>query len=161
MSLKIKRSFFHGILVGGRMERIVRGLIFAGVSMGLAGCIANFMQQGTSNSMHDGAIKPNAEQTMIAAPEAESKGLIGGQIGSAMGETDRVKMSRGLDNPVGKPATWISSNTGAKYTVMPTRKIHINGNPHCREYSITATMGSHTQQYNGVACIASDGDWHS
>lgn len=86
--------------------------------------------------------------------------FIGGAIGKNMDDTDRLKMSRSLENnPVGKPAYWQNAQTGARYTVTPVRNVSYNGNPYCREYRTVANIGGKQQQMYGTACRQPDGAW--
>lgn len=86
--------------------------------------------------------------------------LIGGAIGKSMDETDKLKMNQALNNNnVGQPAYWQNRNTGADYTVVPTRNVSVEGNPYCREYRTTAIVSGKKQQVYGTACRQPDGAW--
>jgi len=77
-----------------------------------------------------------------------------------MDKRDQGRMSKGLDNALGKPAKWTNSRTGVKYTVIPLQKVTISGNPFCRSYSLVADHSGNTQKTSGTACLGSDGAWH-
>lgn len=84
----------------------------------------------------------------------------GGKIGQSMDETDRLKMSRTFEsNNVGQPAYWRNQNTGAQYTVTPTKNVTVRGNRYCREYRTTAIVAGKEQQVYGTACRQPDGSW--
>ncbi|OGT52482.1 MAG: hypothetical protein A3E84_03125 [Gammaproteobacteria bacterium RIFCSPHIGHO2_12_FULL_42_13] len=150
------------------MKSAITSYVLLLLSIGLVGCASNTLTQrassGTSaveGAQANGAMNLNSEKMAAEASSASSL-LIGGAIGSSMGEADKAKMARGIEKPVGKSAHWVSSRTGTSYTVTPTKKMTIDGNHHCREYLVIAMLNNKTQQYDGVACIASaDGEWHA
>jgi surface antigen len=73
--------------------------------------------------------------------------LIGSAIGKNMDETDKLKMTKTFEsNAVGQPAYWKNSHTGATYTVVPVKNVAYRGNPYCREYQSTATIGGKKEQ---------------
>jgi surface antigen len=86
----------------------------------------------------------------------------GSEIGlRSMDSEDKSKMSHALDAGTGKPSHWENGATGIGYTVTPTRKVEVQGNPFCREYSVTANKGSFTRTMIGTACVTTDGSWHA
>ena len=86
----------------------------------------------------------------------------GGDVSlQTMDRDDKRKMSRALDAGTGKPTHWENGATGIGYTVTPIRKVTVQGNPFCREYSVQATRGGNTKNMGGTACVTSDGTWHS
>ncbi len=84
---------------------------------------------------------------------------IGGFIQNSMDETDKSKMWHALDNAVGKSTHWTNINTNIEYTVTPTKKITIDGNPFCRTYTIAATKGDKKDEVSGAACVGDDSNW--
>lgn len=99
-------------------------------------------------------------QVAAAAAGTLAGAFIGGAIGRNMDETDRLKMSQGLENnAIGRPAYWQNSKTGASYTVTPTKNISLNNNPYCREYRSVVNIGDKQQQLYGTACRQPDGSW--
>lgn len=84
---------------------------------------------------------------------------IGGSVGGSMDSLDRVKFNRALDKAPGTATTWVNENNGINYTVVPIKKVTVNGNAFCREYQVTATKGANRRQSTGTACVASDGAW--
>jgi surface antigen len=84
----------------------------------------------------------------------------GGYIGKSMDDTDKAKANHALEsNPVGQPAYWQNTNTGASYQVTPTKNVTVKGNNYCREYQTTANVAGKKQQVYGTACRQSDGSW--
>ena len=92
--------------------------------------------------------------------EATSNAPVGGGAQHSMDDIDQSKLSRALDGGVGKATTWQNANTGIKYTVVPTGKLTIGGNPFCRKYTVTTEKGNSTNQVSGTACVSTDGAWH-
>lgn len=86
--------------------------------------------------------------------------LIGSAIGKNMDETDKLKMTKTFEtNAVGQPAYWKNTRTGNSYTVVPVKNVAYKGNPYCREYQSTATIGGKKEQVYGTACRQPDGSW--
>lgn len=83
-----------------------------------------------------------------------------GPVGSNMDANDRSKMMHALDNAPGKSTHWVNDNTGVSYTVVPTKKISLSGNPYCRTYETTAAKGDKEHKTYGTACVGTDGNWH-
>lgn len=104
------------------------------------------------------------EQKPLTLAEAtagtQTIGEIGGSMVNGMSEDDKIKLSRALDKATGKETSWVSPATGTAYTMLPIKKVVINGNSLCRAYTLSASRGGNTQQYNGTACITADGGWH-
>lgn len=72
----------------------------------------------------------------------------------SMDSADKSKLHHALDNPIGKATTWINETTNVTYTVVPTKKVTIGGNPFCREYRLTEKRGSgSTRESYGTACV--------
>lgn len=99
------------------------------------------------------------QHELTPPPPVESKGTIGGTISYAMDESDRTKLSRALDNPIGKSTTWTNPNSRVSFTVVPIKKVSVNGNPFCREYHATAVKNGNSNESTGTACVSADGNW--
>ncbi len=85
---------------------------------------------------------------------------LGGKIGQSMDAQDRARMNNALEsNPVGQPAYWQNPQTGASYTVVPTKNVTVHHNKYCREYRTTADIAGKQQQVYGKACRQPDGSW--
>lgn len=152
------------------MQKIHFKLAIVILAVGLAGCSD---RSGFSGFM------PGGQGTEVAA--ADGKGLVGtsvdrqgnqsnvnitmtggGDIGlKSMDADDKLKMSRALDSGTGKATHWENGATGITYMVTPIRKVVVQGNPFCREYSVQATRGSVTKNNSGTACVTTDGSWHT
>lgn len=86
--------------------------------------------------------------------------LIGSSIGKSMDDTDRLKMSRALEqNNVGQPTYWRNQRTGGSYTVVPVRNVTVGHNRYCREYRTKVIIGGKEQEIYGTACRQPDGSW--
>jgi surface antigen len=86
--------------------------------------------------------------------------MIGRHIGQSMDDTDRMMTARTLnDARTGDSTSWVNPDTGASYTVTPTRTFEAGGGP-CREFTLDATIGGQTDQdVYGTACLQADGSW--
>lgn len=87
--------------------------------------------------------------------------IIGGRIGQYMDKVDRQQVSQSLENtPTGKSRQWRNPDSGAEYTVRPTRTYYTdNGTRACREFTTTAIIGGQTEKVYGTACRTDDGSW--
>lgn len=151
------------------MKKIHFKLAILVLAAGLAGCSGN---SGLSGFM-------SGQNSQTAA--SDGKGLVGtsvdrqgnqsnvnitmtggGDIGlKSMDANDKLKMMRALDAGTGKPTHWENGATGVSYTVTPIRKVVVQGNPFCREYSVQASRGNATKTNGGTACVTTDGSWHT
>jgi surface antigen len=85
--------------------------------------------------------------------------MIGGAIGHSMDHQDRLKVGHTLETVrTGVPARWHNPDTGASYTVVPTRTYDAKTGP-CREYTIDAVIAAKPQKAYGTACRQPDGSW--
>lgn len=88
--------------------------------------------------------------------------LIGGSMGRSMDELDRIKAQQALENTrTGSTTSWHNPDTGANYSVTPTRTYETAGATPCREYATTATIEGRTETVYGTACREPDGRWHT
>jgi surface antigen len=86
---------------------------------------------------------------------------VGGNVGRSMDETDRIKVSRTLENVrTGVPTEWRNPDSGNQYTVVPTRTYETAGTP-CREYTVNGTIGGKKEKIYGTACRQPDGSWRT
>jgi surface antigen len=88
-------------------------------------------------------------------------GLVGQSIGRSMDETDRLRTAQVLEtSPTGAPTHWRNPDTGADYTVVPTRTYASAQGP-CREYTMDVVIGGRPDKVYGTACRQSDGSWRA
>ncbi|MGZ5036284.1 MAG: RT0821/Lpp0805 family surface protein [Usitatibacter sp.] len=86
-------------------------------------------------------------------------GLIGRHIGQRMDEADRIKAAQTLEQtPTGQSTAWRNPDSGAQYTMTPTRTYEARGEP-CRDYTIDANVDGKPEKVQGSACRQSDGSW--
>ena len=84
---------------------------------------------------------------------------IGGNVGRSMDQTDRLKTAQTLETVrTGRSSTWRNPDTGAEYTVTPTRTRQAAEGP-CREYTVDATVAGRPERVYGQACRQKDGSW--
>lgn len=88
-------------------------------------------------------------------------GVVGQNIGRSMDQTDRLRTAQVLESsPTGAPTSWRNPDTGAQYTVVPTRTYDQAQGP-CREYTMDAVIGGRHEKVYGTACRQSDGSWQA
>ena len=84
---------------------------------------------------------------------------IGGSIGQSMDDTDRLRVGQTLETVrTGVSSRWRNPDTGYEYQVTPTRTYASTQGP-CREYSVTAMIGTQPEEVVGTACRQEDGSW--
>lgn len=131
------------------------------LTAGITACTSNFFGQKTEQAASS---QQTTTETTLAGglPNSLDQGLnTDAKIsGGGMDGNDNVKMTRALDKPLGKATTWSNGRTGTTYTVTPTSKVTINGNPFCRRYTTTIMRNGSSREQSGTACVASDGNWH-
>lgn len=107
--------------------------------------------------MTDPYSNQNPYQT-IYAPRVNTS--IAGQLSYNMNKKDREKISKALDQPIGKVTRWRNEDTGISYSVVATEKVEIEGNNFCRRYRITSERHDQVREVNKVACIdQTSGGW--
>jgi surface antigen len=85
--------------------------------------------------------------------------VIGGKIGSKMDEADKLKAAQALEStPTGKQATWKNPDTGAEYTLTPTKTTEASAGP-CRDFTVDAKIEGSPEKIEGTACRQADGSW--
>jgi surface antigen len=87
--------------------------------------------------------------------------MLGNHIGKRMDEADRMKAAQALENaPTGQQTTWRNPDSGAQYTVVPTRTYEAGGTP-CRDFTVNATVEGKPETVKGKACRQADGTWQT
>lgn len=100
-------------------------------------------------------------QVVAAAGGALVGAMIGDKIGQTMDKVDRMEMQKALETQKsGQATSWKNPDTGARYTVRPT-KTYYQGTKPCRAYVTTAYIDGKRQQIHGRACRDSQGRWQS
>lgn len=125
--------------------------------------LATFSLTACSNNSFFGGSSGTQTQAMADTNKQVASGeAVGGHISLSMDENDKSKLSHALDKPLGKSTQWTNQNTGTMYTVVPTEKLTVNGNPFCRKYTVTASKGDKSRETNGTACVApASSNWES
>ena len=85
--------------------------------------------------------------------------FLGGRIGQKLDEADRIKAAQALEStPTGQPTSWKNPDTGAQYTMTPTRTYEEGGSP-CRDFTVNAMVDGKPEKVQGSACRQADGSW--
>jgi len=85
--------------------------------------------------------------------------VIGGRIGNKMDEADKLKAAQALEStPTGQSSTWKNPDTGATYTVTPTKTTEAPAGP-CRDFTVVGTVDGKPETLQGNACRQPDGSW--
>jgi surface antigen len=170
----LKYTFPHRIHKNGDttfMQKLVLKTALIVLAAGLTGC--------SQNMPSISGILPSSTPTQAVSPDKQ--GVIGKSVDQAGKETnvnvtmagggeislksmdaeDKTKMSRALDAGTGKSTRWVNGVSGISYTVTPIKKVVIQGNPFCRDYTVVAEKGNYTKESHGTACVTTDGSWHT
>ncbi|HET7401572.1 MAG TPA: RT0821/Lpp0805 family surface protein [Usitatibacter sp.] len=85
--------------------------------------------------------------------------VIGGKIGQKMDEADKLKAAQALEStPTGQNTTWTNPDTGAQYTMTPTKTYEASTGP-CRDFTVDAKVDGKPEKVQGSACRQQDGTW--
>lgn len=91
---------------------------------------------------------------------AAAGALIGNRIGRELDNADRSCFGHALE--VGKPGvtvSWANETTGVRYEMLPGAANHdFEGS--CRDYQLKAMAGDRVSSRKGVACQAEPGTWN-
>lgn len=156
----------HGDITFMRKTVLKAALVV--LAAGLTSCSSHMTEMSGPSS---GQSTVSQEQHGVVAKSVDKAGnetnvnvtmTGGGEIGlRSMDGDDKTKMSRALDAGTGKSTRWQNGATGVSYTVTPIKKVVIQGNPFCREYSVVAEKSGNTKEARGTACVTTDGSWHT
>lgn len=150
------------------MEKILMKLVVVSAGVLLSACNMYNQNPYSTRAMprhmaynHMQATEMQDNRRMMMAENGKTPNVVGGNVGSSMDSIDKSKLSHALDKPLGKSTNWANGNTGTNYTVVPMRKVTVNGNSFCRQYQVTVSHGEQQRNINGTACVGSDGQWRS
>src|SRR6185312_5346192 len=143
------------------MQKLALKTALIVLAAGLTGCSGNMpsmssMMPGSSSTPAQ-AVSP-AKQGVIAKSvnQAGKETNVnvtmagGGEVSlKSMDAEDKTKMMRALDAATGKSTRWVNGMSGISYTVTPIKKVVIQGNPFCREYTVVAEKGNFTKESHG------------
>lgn len=132
----------------------------------LPGCATDSPKQntgtvigGVAGGVLGSRIGSGSGKTAATIVGAIAGAAIGGSIGKTMDDVDRMKMAQALEGTrTGASSTWQNPDTGAHYTVTPTRTYESAEGP-CREYTTEAVIGGKREKVYGTACRQADGSW--
>lgn len=146
-------------------RRVAAGLMIAPLMLLLAACEGPTKQQTGAvvgaglGGLLGSTVGHGGGRTAAIIGGSILGGLLGGAIGSSMDETDRLKAAYALEyNRTRQPSTWTNPDSGAEYTVTPTRTYRSAGGD-CREYSTEVFIDGQRDVVYGTACRRADGTW--
>jgi surface antigen len=86
--------------------------------------------------------------------------IIGGSIGDSMDRADRLHSQNALETArSGHRVTWRNPDTGADYSITPTRTYQRENGQYCRDFKTWGWIDGYEEELHGTACRASDGTW--
>lgn len=152
------------------MQAVMRNLIMLCAALTLTACSSNmfnFSSYNAPKTTHVPGVKVNGQEagaSELGSPSSANlpeAGPLAGGIEKSMDSNDRSKLNHALDNGIGKSSQWVNQNTGVTYSVVPTKKMTVGGNPYCRQYTVSAARGGKTQEKTGTACVSADSSWRT
>jgi surface antigen len=88
--------------------------------------------------------------------------VIGGAIGDSMDRADHARTQTVLETtPTGRSVEWTNPDSGATYTVTPTKTYDNGAGAPCRDYSTWVFIDGYEEQATGTACRQADGTWRT
>lgn len=149
------------------MSRRLILVAIATLTLAIAGCATDQGQQQQTGTVVGGVlggvlgsqIGGGRGTTAAIIVGTIAGAAIGGNIGRTMDEVDRMRMAQTLETqPTGSSNQWRNPDSGANYTVTPTRTFEQNQRP-CREYTMDAVIDGRLEQVTGTACRSPSGEW--
>ena len=88
--------------------------------------------------------------------------IIGGSIGDSMDKADHIHAHNALETArSGQQVTWTNPDTGADYTITPTRTYQRESGQYCRDFKSWGWIDGYEEELHGTACRAGDGSWRT
>lgn len=86
--------------------------------------------------------------------------IIGGSIGDSMDKADHLHTHNAMETAkTGQNVTWTNPDTGAEYSVTPTRTFQRENGQYCRDFKSWGWIDGYEEELHGTVCRASDGTW--
>ena len=86
--------------------------------------------------------------------------IVGGSIGDSMDKVDRIRTQQAMETArTGQNVTWTNPDTGAEYSVTPTRTYRRENGQYCRDYKSWGWIDGYEEELHGTVCRADDGTW--
>lgn len=130
------------------------------IAANLTACSSNPFQQTSSSTTSSSSREQTLAKNEAIEGQMVTDRSLSANLPRSMDENDKSKMLHALDKSPGKSTHWVNPTSGISYTVMPTQKVAINGNPYCRKYSITTNKDNNKNHFIGTACVGEDGNWN-
>jgi surface antigen len=146
------------------MKRLSIIVLAAVVTVGLSGCQMSKQNVGAGvGGVAGGVLGSNIGggkgRTAAIIGGTILGAMVGGHIGSEMDELDRRRTYETFENtPTGRSNSWNNPDTGAQYSVTPTRTYESQSGP-CREYDMDVYIDGKRDVVKGTACRNSRGEW--
>lgn len=100
-------------------------------------------------------------QLAATAAGAIAGALIGSSVGQSMDDLDRMKAAQALESSrTGYSTNWKNPDSGAHYTMTPTRTYETANGP-CRDFTTQVDVNGRAETVYGTACRQPDGTWKS
>ena len=98
--------------------------------------------------------------TLATIGGAALGGYLGNRIGRNMDRADQARTTQALDQSAdGEATTWRNGESGAHYSVTPTRTYRGDSGGRCRDFTSVAQVDGRNEVVHGTACRQPDGTW--
>lgn len=152
---------------------LFRGLVVAGIALGLAGCGPDGPTKadtGTVIGAVAGGVIGNqvgsgTGRVLATVAGAFVGGVVGHSIGQSLDDQDRMLAQEAeyaaLESGESDVArSWRNPDNGHYGEIVPSRSYRRNNND-CRDFKHTVYIDGRPQTMNGTACRNSDGTWRN
>lgn len=148
------------------MTKIVKGSLIALLAAGLVACETQPTNQqvgavtgGVLGGLLGAQVGQGSGRTAATILGALGGAFLGSRVGQSMDQKDRKNTAQALETaPTGSPTSWRNPDTGATYTVTPTRTYASASEP-CRDFTTKALINGREEVVHGTACRQPDGTW--
>ena len=129
--------------------------VFAGNNGLLGGIIGATLGAVTGNQFGKGS-----GRTAAVIGGAIVGAVVGNNIGQQMSHRDHAQVNSVLNTtPSGQVVDWQNPDTGARYSVTPTRTYRTANGTYCRDFTTWGWIDGYEEKLHGTACRQPDGSW--
>jgi len=154
--LMYKNTMLSIIIIGSMFLSACASSIYQSPNKETQGAVAGGVIGGVLGS----TIGDGRGQVWAAAAGTLVGALAGAQVGRQLDELDRHRAGLTLETTrTGYSKGWVNPDSGAEYSVMPTRTYDSGNGTPCREFTMDAYVGGKNEKVYGTACRQADGSW--
>ncbi|MGH8657498.1 MAG: RT0821/Lpp0805 family surface protein [Gammaproteobacteria bacterium] len=146
----------NGLITVSLAVTLLLGGCFTGTKQGIGTATGGALGGFVGSQIGGGSGKLAA-----TAAGAIAGALIGSSVGQSMDDLDRMKAAQALESSrTGYSTTWQNPDSGAQYTMTPTRTYE-TAKGACRDFTTQMNVDGRAETVYGTACRQPDGTWKS